>query len=240
MAGIDRAVPITPEVAALPRPAPLRPSLIGLSRPALRAALVDMDVPERQAGMRTGQLWQWLYQRGVTSFDGMTNLAKGFRADLAEAFDLSRPEIVTRQVSGDGTRKYLLRIAGGHEVEAVYIPEEDRGTLCVSSQIGCTLTCPFCHTGTQKLVRNLTAGEIVGQILICRDDLGEWPAGGGRPPRSAAVVEHRADGHGRAAVQFRQCARRHADCHGQRGAVVVAPTHHIVDVGRGAKDPGLG
>ena len=173
---------IQPEVAAMPRPAPARPSLIGLTRPELHAALVEIGVPERQASMRTSQLWQWLYQRGITDFDVMTNLAKGFRADLSQAFDLSRPEIVNRQVSQDGTRKYLLRIAGGHEVEAVYIPEEDRGTLCVSSQVGCTLTCPFCHTGTQKLVRNLTAGEIVGQILVCRDDLDEWPIAGQRPP----------------------------------------------------------
>ena len=169
---------ITPEVAALPRQAPARPNLIGLPRDALRTALVDIGVPERQAGMRTGQLWQWLYQRGVTDFSGMTNLSKGFRADLDAAFDLSRPQVVTRQISNDGTRKYLLRIAGGHEVEAVYIPEEDRGTLCISSQVGCTLTCTFCHTGTQKLVRNLTAGEIVGQILVCRDDLGEWEHAG--------------------------------------------------------------
>ena len=173
---------IQPEVAAMPRPAPSRPGLIGLTRPQLREALVGIGVPEKQAGMRTSQLWQWLYQRGVTDFDQMTNLAKGFRVDLAAAFDLGRPEIVTRQVSQDGTRKYLLRIAGGHEVEAVYIPEEDRGTLCISTQVGCTLTCPFCHTGTQKLVRNLTAGEIVSQILVCRDDLDEWPVAGQRPP----------------------------------------------------------
>jgi len=152
---------ITPEVAAIPRPDPVRPTLIGLPREELRAALVDMGVPDRQAGMRTGQLWQWLYQRGISDFSQMTNLSKGFRADLDDTFDLGRPEVVTRQISNDGTRKYLLRIAGGHEVEAVYIPEEDRGTLCVSSQVGCTLTCPFCHTGTQKLVRNLTAGEIL-------------------------------------------------------------------------------
>ncbi|MEM1161783.1 MAG: 23S rRNA (adenine(2503)-C(2))-methyltransferase RlmN [Pseudomonadota bacterium] len=172
---------ITPEVAAMPRPDAVRPSLIGLPRPALRAALIEAGVPEKQSKMRTGQLWQWLYQRGVDDFSQMTNLSKGFRADLSEAFDLGRPEIVTRQISEDGTRKYLLRIAGGHEVEAVYIPEEDRGTLCVSSQVGCTLTCPFCHTGTQKLVRNLTAGEIVAQILVCRDDLDEWPEAGQRP-----------------------------------------------------------
>jgi len=173
---------LQPEVAALQRRDQGRPSLIGLTRPDLRTALAGIGVPERQLGMRAGQVWSWLYQRGVTSFDGMTNLGKGFRADLQAAFDLGRPEVVSRQVSADGTRKYLLRIAGGHEVEAVYIPEEDRGTLCVSSQVGCTLTCPFCHTGTQKLVRNLTAGEIVGQILVCRDDLDEWPIAGQRPP----------------------------------------------------------
>jgi 23S rRNA (adenine2503-C2)-methyltransferase len=112
----------------------------------------------------------------------MTNLSKDYRTLLAERFEIARPEIVTRQVSTDGTRKYLLRIAGGHEVEAVYIPEEDRGTLCVSSQVGCTLNCTFCHTGTQMLVRNLTPGEIVGQIMVARDDLGEWPRAGERPP----------------------------------------------------------
>ncbi|MEM9140779.1 MAG: 23S rRNA (adenine(2503)-C(2))-methyltransferase RlmN [Pseudomonadota bacterium] len=173
---------ITPDVATMPRPAPERASLIGLPREQLKNALIEAGVPEKQARMRTGQIWQWLYQRGVTDFALMSNLSKGFRADLEATFDLSRPEVVTRQISDDGTRKYLLRIAGGHEVEAVYIPEADRGTLCVSSQVGCTLTCPFCHTGTQKLVRNLTAGEIVAQILTCRDDLQEWPEPGQRPP----------------------------------------------------------
>ncbi|MEM1382134.1 MAG: 23S rRNA (adenine(2503)-C(2))-methyltransferase RlmN [Pseudomonadota bacterium] len=175
-----------PDFATLPRQtaagADTRPNLIGLSRAQLSEALVEAGVPQRQAKMRTGQLWQWLYQRGTADFAEMTNLAKGFRADLDAAFQIARPQIVTRQVSRDGTRKYLLRIAGGHEVEAVYIPEEDRGTLCVSSQVGCTLTCTFCHTGTQKLVRNLTPAEIVGQILVCRDDLGEWPRPGERPP----------------------------------------------------------
>ncbi|MEM6933774.1 MAG: 23S rRNA (adenine(2503)-C(2))-methyltransferase RlmN, partial [Pseudomonadota bacterium] len=139
-------------------------------------------VPDKQIRMRVGQLWQWIYQKGVVDFDEMTNLSKEFRQQLADAFSLDRPLIVTRQVSEDGTRKYLLRVAGGHEVEAVYIPEEDRGTLCVSSQVGCTLTCTFCHTGTQKLVRNLTSAEIVGQILVCRDDLGEWAKAGAPPP----------------------------------------------------------
>jgi 23S rRNA (adenine2503-C2)-methyltransferase len=173
--------PLQPEVAALPRPAPARQTLIGLTREGLGDALAGIGVPEGQRRMRAAQLWQWMYGRGVADFSQMTNLAKGFRTDLAAAFDISRPEIVTRQVSEDGTRKYLLRIAGGHEVEAVYIPEEDRGTLCISSQVGCTLTCPFCHTGTQKLVRNLSAAEIVGQVLVCRDDLGEWPRAGERP-----------------------------------------------------------
>jgi 23S rRNA (adenine2503-C2)-methyltransferase len=159
-----------------------RPSLIGLTREGLRAALEAEGVEQRQAGMRAGQLWGWLYSRGASDFAAMTSLSKDFRAWAAERFRIDRPEIVARQLSRDGTRKYLLRIDGGHEVEAVYIPEEDRGTLCVSSQVGCTLTCSFCHTGTQKLVRNLTAGEIVGQILVCRDDLGEWPVAGQRPP----------------------------------------------------------
>ena len=108
----------------------------------------------------------------------MTNLAKDYRALLADHFVIELPEVVSRQISADGTRKYLVRIAGGHEVETVYIPEETRGTLCISSQVGCTLTCSFCHTGTQKLVRNLTAGEIVGQVMLARDDLGEWPVPG--------------------------------------------------------------
>jgi 23S rRNA (adenine2503-C2)-methyltransferase len=176
--------PVQPDIAALPRPAPARPTLIGLTREGLGHALAEIGIPEGQRRMRAAQLWQWMYGRGVADFAAMTNLAKGIRADLAAAFDIARPEVVTRQVSEDGTRKYLLRIAGGHEVEAVYIPEEDRGTLCVSSQVGCTLTCPFCHTGTQKLVRNLSAAEIVGQILVCRDDLGEWPRPGERPSES--------------------------------------------------------
>ncbi len=175
--------PLVAEVAPIRRLAPgARPSLIGLTREAMREALIAAGTPERQASMRVGQIWGWLYQRGVCDFDLMTNLSRDFRRLLADTFRLDRPEIVTRQISSDGTRKYLLRLDGGHEVETVYIPEEDRGTLCVSSQVGCTLTCTFCHTGTQKLVRNLTPAEIVGQILACRDDLGEWPGVSGRPP----------------------------------------------------------
>jgi len=175
--------PIVPDRLTVPRKAEIGPktSLVGLSRDALLNALIGVGTPEKQARMRTGQLWQWIYQKGVSDFSLMTNLSKDYREVLASAFSVDRPQVVTRQVSIDGTRKYLLRIAGGHEVEMVYIPESNRGTLCVSSQVGCTLTCSFCHTGTQKLVRNLTAGEIVGQVLVARDDLGEWPEPGRNP-----------------------------------------------------------
>ncbi|WP_299648380.1 23S rRNA (adenine(2503)-C(2))-methyltransferase RlmN [uncultured Jannaschia sp.] len=172
--------PVTQDVHTIPRRLPEGGpvNLVGLTRDALRDALVGIGVSEKQAKMRVNQVWQWVYHWGVRDFDAMTNLAKGFRADLAEHFTIELPEVVSRQVSSDGTRKYLVRIAGGHEVETVYIPEEGRGTLCVSSQVGCTLTCSFCHTGTQRLVRNLTAGEIVGQVMLARDDLGEWPERG--------------------------------------------------------------
>jgi len=171
--------PITQDVMTIPRKLPEGPvNLVGLTRDQMRDALIAAGTPEKQAKMRTGQVWQWIYQWGVRDFAQMTNLAKPYRALLAEHFTIEIPEMVSKQVSEDGTRKYLVRIAGGHEVEVVYIPEEDRGTLCVSSQVGCTLTCSFCHTGTQKLVRNLTAGEIVGQVMMARDDLGEWPVPG--------------------------------------------------------------
>ncbi|MGB2497843.1 MAG: 23S rRNA (adenine(2503)-C(2))-methyltransferase RlmN, partial [Planktomarina sp.] len=173
--------PITQDVMTLPRKAPDGPlNLVGLTRAALKAALIEAGTPEKQAKMRVGQIWQWIYEKGVRDFAQMTNLAKPYRAMLAEHFQIAVPEVVSKHISADGTRKYLLRIAGGHEVETVYIPEVDRGTLCISSQVGCTLTCSFCHTGTQKLVRNLTAGEIIGQVLVARDDLGEWPGAPGR------------------------------------------------------------
>ncbi len=171
--------PITQDVHTIPRKLPEGPiNLVGLTRAALADTLVAHGTPEKQARMRTRQIWQWIYEKGVRDFDEMTNLAKPYRSELAQHFVIEVPEVVTRQVSSDGTRKYLVRIAGGHEVEVVYIPEEGRGTLCVSSQVGCTLTCSFCHTGTQKLVRNLTAGEIIGQVMVARDDLGEWPEQG--------------------------------------------------------------
>jgi len=181
---------LSPEVLALPARPPERPSLVGLTRPQLAAALTEAAVPEGQVRMRAAQVWQWLYVRGARSFDEMTNVSKSLRAALSTRFTLAHPEIVTEQASQDGTRKWLLRFpprgAGRPvEVETVYIPEEGRGTLCVSSQVGCTLTCSFCHTGTQKLVRNLTAEEIVGQILIARDRLGDFPE---RTAPAGAVV----------------------------------------------------
>ena len=174
------SAPITQDVLTIPRKLPeeAKTNIVGLTRPSLREALIGMGTPEKQAKMRVNQIWQWVYQWGVRDFHAMTNLAKAYRAQLDEVFEIALPEVVSKNVSADGTRKYLVRIAGGHEVEVVYIPETDRGTLCISSQVGCTLTCSFCHTGTQKLVRNLTAGEIVGQIMLARDDLGEWPEPG--------------------------------------------------------------
>ncbi|MFT3810459.1 MAG: 23S rRNA (adenine(2503)-C(2))-methyltransferase RlmN [Micropepsaceae bacterium] len=152
-------------------------SLVGLTREKLAAELIAAGVETRMARMRAGQVWHWIYQRGATTFDEMTSVSKALRAVLAEKFTLARPEIVTQQISEDGTRKWLLRFGPGIEIEAVYIPEENRGTLCVSSQVGCTLTCRFCHTGTQKLVRNLTPEEIIAQVLVARDALGDYPAG---------------------------------------------------------------
>ncbi|MBN9025851.1 MAG: 23S rRNA (adenine(2503)-C(2))-methyltransferase RlmN [Rhizobiales bacterium] len=156
------------------------PSLVGLSRPEIGERLAGIGIEPKQIRMRTAQIWNWIYARGVTDFNDMLNVSKDLRATLAANFTLKRPEIVTEQISQDGTRKWLLRFpargAGRPvEIETVYIPEIGRGTLCVSSQVGCTLTCSFCHTGTQKMVRNLTAEEIVGQILVARDRLGDFP-----------------------------------------------------------------
>ena len=157
---------------------PARANLSSLTRPALAEALVrgEIAAPDK-ARMRAGQIWRWIHNNGATDFDAMTNIDKATRARLAETFDLARPEIAERQVSADGTRKWLIRFAPGVEAECVYIPDVGRaGALCVSSQVGCTLNCRFCHTGTQALVRNLTAAEIVAQVQIARDDLGEWPS----------------------------------------------------------------
>ena len=153
-----------------------RTSLIGLDRAALKLALAQAGVPEKSLPMRANQLWNWIYVHGAREFSQLTNLAKDFRGILESNFTLARPQIVTAQVSEDGTRKWLLKTGPGIEFETVYIPEKDRGTLCVSSQVGCTLNCRFCHTGTQKLVRNLTPEEILGQILIAKDALEDWPS----------------------------------------------------------------
>ena len=169
-----------------------KPSLAGLGRRELAAALGRAGVPDRRLKMRAGQLWSWLYARGAASFDAMSDVSKELRGALGRAYTLARPEIAAEQVSADGTRKWLLRLEKrGHEarapeIETVYIPEPGRGTLCISSQVGCTLTCSFCHTGTQRLVRNLTAEEIVGQILVARDALGDWP--GSAAPEDGGLI----------------------------------------------------
>lgn len=165
------------------RPAPARADgkrpLLGLAKPALREALIEAGIPEKQAKMRSQQVWNWIYQRGVTEIAQMANISKDTRALLDAQFVVGRPEIVQAQVSTDGTRKWLLRFDDGEEAECVFIPDAYRGTLCVSSQVGCTLNCRFCHTGTMKLVRNLTPAEIVGQVMLARDALGEWPSATG-------------------------------------------------------------
>jgi 23S rRNA (adenine2503-C2)-methyltransferase len=164
-----------------PSPKPVaadgRPSLVGLDADALEDCLVGLGVPERHLRLRARQLFHWLYHRGAASFAAMTTLPGELRQQLADTYSIARPEIVAAQHSRDGTRKWLLRFADGQEVESVFIPEDDRGALCVSTQVGCTLTCTFCHTGTMPLVRNLGAPEIVAQMLIARDALGEWPTG---------------------------------------------------------------
>ncbi|HEX7799419.1 MAG TPA: 23S rRNA (adenine(2503)-C(2))-methyltransferase RlmN [Asticcacaulis sp.] len=160
------------------KPAALPVNITGLTREGLVAALIASETVEpRKAKMRATQIWRWIHHYGVTDFDLMTDIAKDQRALFKDRFTLARPEIVERQISRDGTRKYLIRMAPGIEVESVYIPDVGRaGALCVSSQVGCTLNCSFCHTGTQKLVRNLSAAEIVAQVQVARDDLGEWPS----------------------------------------------------------------
>ncbi len=171
--------------------ASVKPSLAGLTRSELSAILCDLGLPDREIKMRVAQLWHWIYFQGVTNFDAMLNIGKPLRALLADRYTLDRPEVVAEQVSVDGTRKWLIRMPStgahdrGSEIECVYIPESDRGTLCVSSQVGCTLTCTFCHTGTQKLVRNLSSREIVQQLLVARDQLGDFP--GLTPPTNGLI-----------------------------------------------------
>ena len=177
-----------PVARAAPVRADGKTAIVGMSRAALRAALEAAGLDARAAKMRASQIWHWIYHRGVTEIDAMANIARDVRAVIAAHFVVGRPEVVQAQVSSDGTRKWLLRFADGNEAECVFIPDADRGTLCVSSQIGCTLNCRFCLTGTMKLVRNLTPGEIVGQVMLARDALGEWPG------ETAAATAYDAEG----------------------------------------------
>jgi len=198
-----------PDTALMPIPGPIDPvpvarvitpredgriDLIGLTRPQIAALFEEAGLEAKQAKLRAKQTFHWLYHRGVTEFEAMTDIAKTMRPWLAERFVIGRPEIVEAQHSSDGTRKWLLRTPDGHDFEMVFIPDADRGTLCVSSQVGCTLNCRFCHTGTMRLVRNLTPGEIVGQVMLARDALGEWPKGAMDVSDEPDAAEYTADG----------------------------------------------
>jgi 23S rRNA (adenine2503-C2)-methyltransferase len=182
MSADTNLMPIPGPVDPVPVPRAMKPradgkvELIGLPREAIRAALEEAGLEPRQAKLRAKQVWHWIYNRGVSDFAAMTDIAKAQQPWIADRFTITRPTVVEAQVSTDGTRKWLLRTHDGHDFEMVFIPDADRGTLCVSSQVGCTLNCRFCHTGTMKLVRNLEAGEIVGQVMLARDALGEWPS----------------------------------------------------------------
>ncbi len=168
-------IPLIPEVVPFKKPETERyPNLIGMSRIELSNALKSIGVEQKKINMRLQQVWSWLYLKGASSVFEMSNVSKQLKEDLSKKFVIERPKILFKQTSSDGTRKYLLQLPDGKEIETVYIPEKTRGTICLSSQIGCTLTCPFCFTGTQKLVRNLSTAEIVGQILVVKDDLDEW------------------------------------------------------------------
>jgi 23S rRNA (adenine2503-C2)-methyltransferase len=169
---METAVHTPLEAPIAPPPEPVKPSLVGLTREELARVVAELGEP----AFRVKQLWHWIYHRGATDFAAMTSISKEVRARLAERYTLARPLAVHALKSVDGTRKWLLRFSDGKEAECVHIPEEDRGTVCISSQVGCILTCKFCHTGTQRLVRNLTAAEIVGQLMVARDDFGEWPS----------------------------------------------------------------
>ena len=238
-----RPVPVVPDALTVPRRdgAPARPNLIGMTREEMRAALIEAGTPERQAKMRVGQVWQWLYHKGVREFAAMTNLAKPFRAMLDERFEIALPEVVRRE-GVDRRDAQVPRPArgAGTRWRTVYIPEEGRGTLCVSSQVGCTLTCSFCHTGTQKLVRNLTAGEIVGQLMLARDDLGEWPEPGRTPKDETRLLSNIVlMGMGEPLYNFAGGARRDADRHGRGGDRAGAAADHAVHLRGGARDRAL-
>ncbi len=183
MTAAPTPMPIPGHIDPVPVPRPIteredgRLDLLGLPKKQIAAMFENAGLDKKQAKLRAKQVWHWIYHRGVSEFEAMTDIAKTMRPWLAERFVIARPEVVEAQHSSDGTRKWLLRTADGHDYEMVFIPDADRGTLCVSSQVGCTLNCRFCHTGTMRLVRNLTPGEIVGQVMLARDALGEWPKG---------------------------------------------------------------
>src|SRR5215213_9185031 len=179
----DTAImPIPGPVDPVPVPRAAKPradgkvELVGLVKDQIRTALEEAGLEPKQAKLRAKQIWHWIYNRGVSDFTAMSDIAKAQRGWFAERFVITRPEVVEAQVSSDGTRKWLLKTHDGHDFEMVFIPDADRGTLCVSSQVGCTLNCRFCHTGTMQLVRNLEPAEIVGQVMLARDALGEWPS----------------------------------------------------------------
>ena len=238
---------MNPSVSLAEGGAPAR--LAGATRAEIARALADLGVSERERNMRVSQLWHWIYHRGVRDFSTMRNISRPLLDKFAKRHNLARPEIVAERISADGTRKWLLRMPPAHrrdkgdEVECVYIPETDRGTLCVSSQVGCTLNCSFCHTGTMPLVRNLTAAEIVGQVLVARDRLGDFP-GGAAPRRGARAVgrgrprgfKHSIHGHGRAALQFRRRARRDRGADRWRRPFAIQASDYSVDFGRRACD----
>src|ERR1700674_2784564 len=224
---------------------PARPSLVGLSRAEIAEQLGAIGVAPAQCKMRVQQLWHWIYVRGAQEFAQMTSISKEMRSELEQHFTVARPEVVAEQISNDGTRKWLLRLPSGdsiekaHEVECVYIPETDRGTLCVSSQVGCTLNCSFCHTGTQRLVRNLTAGEIVGQVLLARDRLGDWP----RAKLFASASVPSADGEGlsiskrRITLSTSGMVPNIARCGAEIGVMLAVSLHAVRDVLRDALVP---
>ena len=204
-----------------------RRDLVGLSRAELAAEVAAIGEP----AFRAKQLWHWIYHRGETDFSRMSSIARPLQQKLAGRFVIGRPDAVTVQTSEDATRKFLFRFRDGQEAETVYIPDrqEDRGAVCISSQVGCTLSCRFCHTGTQRLTRNLGPAEIVGQFMAARDAYGEWPSP--KAETAAPAVHHRADGHGRAAVQLRQRRQGDDDRDGQRRHRAVAPADHAVHLG---------
>ena len=169
--------PIINDVITIPRNELIDPkvNIIGLTKQSLSEHLLKAGIEQKHLNMRQSQIWGWLYQKGINDFSKMGNISKDIKSLLSKYFSINLPIVVKKEISTDGTRKYLLKLSGGHEIETVFIPETDRGTLCISSQVGCTLTCSFCHTGTQKLVRNLNPSEMIGQVLIAREDLNEWP-----------------------------------------------------------------